>query len=331
MSPRKPWDPDWDWYDAPAKRPPPKRGIKVKKPGSTWWGKRWIEALERMSSGYSTRLARGKNYARTGRVHDLDVGAGAASAKVTGSREPYDVRIELPTLSDEAWRRAVSAMAAKAQFAAELLDGRMPEEIDNVFLQAGRSLFPIKAADVRTECSCPDWANPCKHVAAVHFVLGEAFDRDPFLLFELRGRTKAEVLDALRAARAGGAALPTPRKRRRGTDAGASQDADIATVSLGRLKADDYDTPPRPLPALRFHFDAPESPGALLRQLGAPNGWSDASTPAEKLAPIVHAAAATARRLALAHTDEAPDEPSAPAPPDAEPAKSRRARRPPRR
>src|SRR5690606_33094384 len=168
--PRKPSD-DWDWYDAPPKRPPPKRGIKVKKAGATWWGKRWIEALERMSSGYSSRLARGKTYARAGRVHDLSVSACKAAAKVTGSREPYDVRVELAPLGDAVWRDAIAAMAAKARFAAELLDGRMPDAIDDVFTQAGRSLFPVKSADLRTECSCPDWANPCKHVAAVHFVL----------------------------------------------------------------------------------------------------------------------------------------------------------------
>lgn len=312
MSPRKPWDGDWDWYDAAPKRPAPKRGIKVKKPGATWWGKRWIEALERMSSGYSTRLARGKNYARTGRVHDLTVGPGKATAKVTGSREPYDVHIELVPLTDAVWRKAVAAMAAKAQFAAELLDGRMPDEIDRIFSQAGRSLFPLKAADVRNDCSCPDWANPCKHVAAVHFVLGEAFDRDPFLLFELRGRTKAQVMEALREARGGEPEAAAPRKRRRAADTDAAARAplglEIATVSLGRLKAEDYDAPLSPLPSLRFHFDASEAPGALLRQLGSPNGWSDARTPAERLGPIVQAAAENARRLALEQTAEGIEE-----------------------
>jgi uncharacterized Zn finger protein len=79
----------------------------------------------------------------------------------------------------------------------------MPQAIDEVFVAAGVSLFPKQRADLETSCSCPDWGDPCKHVAATHYVLGEALDRDPFLLFELRGRTKDQVLDALRAARGG--------------------------------------------------------------------------------------------------------------------------------
>lgn len=314
---------DWDWHDAPPKRPPPKRGIRVKKAGATWWGKRWIEALERMSSGYSRRLARGKSYARAGRAHDLAFGAGRITAKVTGSREPYDVRIELAALGDAVWSRAIAAMAAKARFTADLLAGRMPDDIDDVFRQAGKSLFPVKASDLRTDCNCPDWANPCKHVAAVHFVLGEAFDRDPFLLLELRGRSRGRVLEALRATRAGGASssaatIPAaarpagakprrPGKRSGASRAGAAAESlaefAVATVSLGRLKAADYDAPPEPLPSLSFGFDAPPVSGALLRQLGAPSGWSAVHMPADRLGQTVRAASDAARRLALGSSE----------------------------
>lgn len=316
MSPRNDWD--WDWRGAPPKRPPPKRGIRMKKAGATWWGRRWIEALEAMSSGYSGRLARGKSYARAGRAHDLAIGAGSVTAKVTGSREPYDVRIEIAALGDAVWSRAIAAMAAKARFTADLLAGRMPDDIDDVFRQAGRSLFPVRVSDLRTNCNCPDWANPCKHVAAVHFVLGEAFDRDPFLLFELRGRSRDEVLETLRAERTDSAAgtaastataarstseNPRPRKSSDACTGDAAADAltgpAAATVSLGRLKAADYDASPQPLPSLRFGFDAPPVSGALLRQLGAPPGWSAAQSPADRLGPVVRAAADAARRLAL--------------------------------
>jgi uncharacterized Zn finger protein len=327
MSPRGPWD--WDWRDAPPKRPPPKHGIKINKAGATWWGKRWIEALEHMSSGYSSRLARGKTYARAGRVHDLAAAPGKVAAKVTGSREPYDVLIELAALHEAVWSQAIAAMAAKAQFAVELLAGRMPEEIDEAFRQAGTSLFPAKPADLRTACSCPDSANPCKHVAAVHFVLAEAFDRDPFLLFELRGRSKAQVLETLRAARACDAELATeaaaaktrmPRQKARsskrklpaaeGKSASPANalsaagkvfspaDGEVAMVPMGRLRPADYDAPAEALPSLHFSFDAPPVTGALLRQLGAPPGWNGAA-PAERLGPIVRAAAEAARRLAL--------------------------------
>jgi uncharacterized Zn finger protein len=298
------------------RRPPPEHGIKVKRIGSTWWGQRWIQALEAMSDGYSGRLARGRVYARTGRVHDLVVAAGKVTARVTGSRpEPYQVTIELDTLSDSDWSEAIQVMAGQARFAADLLAGQMPAELDEAFRAGGTSLFPVEEADLETTCSCPDWANPCKHVAATHYVLGEALDRDPFLLLELRGRPRDQVLAELRAARAedqardagatGGAeeAAAKPRRRRREPDQGAA--LEIARVKLGKLSAAEYDRPRAALPALHLALDAPAAPGALLRQLGKPGSWSIDASPVDLLAPLVHAAAERARELALA--EPAPD------------------------
>jgi len=288
----------WGWFKAAPKKPPPERGIKMKRSGATWWGQRWIEALERMSAGYSNRLARGRTYARAGRTHDLVVKAGRVSAKVTGSRAtPYTVTIALARLADPVWTAAIAAMAGKAQFAAELLAGQMPREIDAAFEEAGASLFPVRQADLRTECSCPDWANPCKHVAATHYVLGEAFDRDPFLLFELRGRKKEQVLEALRAARTGERAdrPARPRKERSSTRSEA-----LATVTLGRLAGDDYEKPRAPLPVLHLGFESPPTPGGVLRQLGEPAGWRSDAAPAELLGPLIRAAADRARSLAMA-------------------------------
>jgi uncharacterized Zn finger protein len=288
---------DWDWYPRAApKKPPPARGIKMKKAGSTWWGQRWIEALERMSRSYESRLARGRTYARGGRTHDLVVKPGRVQARVTGSApQPYRVTIALPVLSDAVWAAAIEAMAAKAAFTAELLAGTMPQEIDDAFASAKASLFPAKAAELRTSCDCPDSANPCKHVAATHYVLGEAFDRDPFLLFELRGRTKAQVLEALRAARAGATESETPSEA-------------IPTVSLDGIAPADYDAP-RALPSLQLSFEAPPLSGAMLRQLGAPPGWSAASSVPEALGSMVRAAAQRARELALTEprATEAPE------------------------
>ncbi len=294
----------WGWYPRPLpKEPPPAHGIKVKKTGATWWGQRWIVALERMSLGYSNRLARGRSYARAGRTHDLIARAGRVTAKVTGSRAtPYTVSIDLAQLSDAAWKNAIEAMAAKAQFAAELLAGQMPKEIDEAFRAGGGSIFPAKEADLVTDCSCPDWANPCKHVAATHYVLGEALDRDPFLLFELRGRTKEQVLDALRAARAEEAPPRRGREGRLGAAARANE-VGVPKASLGRIKPEDYDRPREKLPSLHLSFEAPLTHGAVLRQLGAPAGWNAESSPADLLAPWVRAAAEKARRLALAEPD----------------------------
>ncbi len=93
----------------------------------------------------------------------------------------------------------------RAVFAAKLLSGEMPQDIESAFTDAEVSLFPDEE-DLKTECTCPDWSNPCKHIAAVYYLLAEQFDADPFLIFKLRGRTKEEIIEALREMRAKGAA-----------------------------------------------------------------------------------------------------------------------------
>jgi uncharacterized Zn finger protein len=296
----------FDWRNAAPKKAAPEHGIKMKKAGSTWWGQRWIEALEQVLKGDAGRLSRGRTYARAGRTHDLIIKDGKVSAKVTGSRAtPYEIAISLKQLDGAAWDKAIAAMTAKAQFSAELLAGEMPREIDEAFLSAGSSLFPRQRTDLATQCSCPDWGDPCKHVAATHYVLGEALDRDPFLLFELRGRTKEQVLEALRAARrARGPAAPSQTNattsRAKATTPPDEAAPEIAAVKLGKIKAADYDKPPQALPTLQFTFDEPLSHGAVLRQLGSPVGWTGEVPTADALAPLVRAAAASARKIALA-------------------------------
>jgi uncharacterized Zn finger protein len=282
------------------KRPAPARGIKASKLGTTWWGQRWIEALERVLQGDSGRLARGRTYARAGRTHDFVIESGKVKAKVTGSRAPYQIRIELLQLSDATWQAAIAFMAQRAEFSALLLNGEMPREIDDAFEAARASLFPKTRADLQTSCDCPDDGDPCKHIAAVHYVLGEALDRDPFLLFELRGRSREQFLHALRAARGS-----SPE----GHDADVSSFEKTPSVTLETLTAKSYDAAPAPLPLLSFTFDPPRAPAAVLRQLGAPGSWNRDRPPLETLAPIVQTAAATARRLALSES-----EPSSPTP-----------------
>ncbi len=262
------------------KQPPPERGIKVASMGATWWGTRWIEALERISQDYQKRMARGRTYARTGRVHDLVLTAGRVQAQVTGSsRTPYRIDIRLAVIGDAGWRSAIAAMSERAAFAAALLAGEMPPAIDQAFA-SGRALFPAAGDDLSTDCSCPDWANPCKHVAATHYVLGEALDRDPFLLFELRGRTRDQVLAALRALRGAGKSEETTAGR---------------ALSLAERAAADYDRPAAPLPRLRFH-DLPPAPA--LAALEPPPGWSHASSPLDLFGPRLAAAAERARAIA---------------------------------
>jgi uncharacterized Zn finger protein len=283
------------------KKPPPKQGIKVDKLGRTWWGQRWIEALERVLQGDSGRLARGRTYARAGRTHDFVIEGGRVHARVTGSRDPYSVTIELPQLSTATWQAAIAEMAQKAEFAALLLNGEMPQQIDEVFRAAQASLFPKRRADLETSCDCPDWGDPCKHVAAVHYVLGEALDRDPFLLFELRGRGREQVLGAIRSALGSVSAEPC--------DATAADKP--PGVALEKLTAESYTAAPAPLPSLSFSFEPPPAHAAVLRQLGAPGSWNSDASVHESLAPLVEAAAVAARRLALRETEpEAPPTPT---------------------
>jgi uncharacterized Zn finger protein len=283
------------WEDIPPPAPllpPPEHGVRVGKIGATWWGERWVGALARFGGHYVARLRRGRGYARQGRVHDLDVSAGTVTASVTGSRPtPYRVTLSLRPLADGAWERALLAMAAKARFAAALLGGEMPRGIDQAFAAAGASLFPARSADLRAACTCPDDANPCKHIAAVHYVLAEAFDRDPFLLFELRGRSREAVMAALQAARS------EPRGRRPDR---------VRSVDPGRVDPAAYDAFRAPVDDLRFRISEPAAPGAVLRQLGPPPGWRLDTDLADLVQAAVSRAAARARELALGGETAAP-------------------------
>ena len=194
----------WDYYEPSI----PRRvegGIKTRSErgeiGETWWSKRWIKVLESFSMG--TRLTRGRSYARQGQVVSIDVEPGIVKAKVQGSQpKPYNVKIRLEPLTDEDWDKVTEAMASQAIFAAKLLAGEMPQNIEEAFASVHVSLFPTALSELNTNCSCPDWANPCKHIAAVYYLLAERFDEDPFLIFKLRGRTKEQIIAVLREKRA---------------------------------------------------------------------------------------------------------------------------------
>jgi uncharacterized Zn finger protein len=193
----------WDWgYYKPKPRIKAKGGIKSQSKrgsfGESWWAKRWIATLESFNIG--ARLTRGRSYARSGQVLSIDINKGVIKSKVQGSRStPYSITIKVKTLSDADWKKMAGALSTQAIFAAKLLAGEMPQEIEQAFKEAGLSLFPEKLRDLETNCSCPDWSNPCKHIAAVYYLLGEEFDRDPFLIFKLRGVTREEFTKMLGA------------------------------------------------------------------------------------------------------------------------------------
>lgn len=193
----------WDYYDhyfPPSVPREAKGGIRSQSKrgafGESWWAKRWIAVLESFHIG--ARLQRGRSYARQGQVLSIEVEKGAVKAQVQGSRpNPYNVTIRVKPLKAKEWKKVAADLSLQALFAAKLLAGEMPQEIEQVFKQAGFSLFPATSRDLETECSCPDWSNPCKHVAAVYYLLGEEFDRDPFLIFRMRGMGREELMKLL--------------------------------------------------------------------------------------------------------------------------------------
>lgn len=162
-----------------------------------WWSKRFLEVLESFRLG--SRLARGKAYAQENKVLKLSISGGIVQATVQGSRKShYKVAIKLTPLSDTAWRQVMHNLTKKAIFAVEMLQDKMPEDIEEVFTAGNTSLFPSQLNELESECDCPDWSNPCKHIAAVYYVLAQHFDLDPFLIFVWRGRLKTQILEYLR-------------------------------------------------------------------------------------------------------------------------------------
>jgi len=193
-----------NWY--PTTRPLPADGLKARSTrgqiGQTWWSQRFIEVLEAMGMG--SRLQRGKNYARRGQVISLEVAPGLVSAQVQGSRaRPYRVRIGIAAFDKGQWSQIEGALAENALYAAALLACEMPSDIEGVFDAVGLALFPSKARELSLDCSCPDGAVPCKHLAATFYLLAEAFDEDPFVILAWRGRERDELLENLAAARTG--------------------------------------------------------------------------------------------------------------------------------
>lgn len=194
------------WYPPPAPPRPVADGIRARSRrgpiAQTWWSERFIEVLE--SLGVGARLQRGRTYARKGQVIDLTVGPGTVTARVQGTRaQPYRVRIGVAPFDKTMWATVTQALAGDAWYIAKLLAGEMPEDIETVFTSVGLSLFPSTAAELSMDCTCPDWSVPCKHLAAVFYLLAESFDDDPFGILAWRGRDRADLLETLAALRTG--------------------------------------------------------------------------------------------------------------------------------
>lgn len=170
----------------------------------TWWGKRFIEALEAFSD--SARLGRGRSYASNGKIIEYKIEGNKITAKVRGSINPYfgvykepkyDTRIEIRPIDKTSWSKAIKYISSKASFVSKLLMNEVPDNIELAFADLGLHLLPHSRKDFKTSCSCPDYANPCKHIAGVYYLVASQLDRNPFLLFELRGLSQEELQSEL--------------------------------------------------------------------------------------------------------------------------------------
>ena len=167
---------------------------------TTWWEKEWIRILE--SSQIGARLSRGKSYARKGQVTELVASPGKVAAKVQGSRAgKYSLLLECDILSEEQKAKLLQTLEEQPFLVARLLEKDLPQEMEEIFHQVGLSLFPTPEKDLGTNCSCPDWSNPCKHIAAVFYLLAEAFDANPFFLLTLRGLKREDLFGLSREER----------------------------------------------------------------------------------------------------------------------------------
>lgn len=256
-------------------------------PEVAWWLHAFVDLLE--CSGLESRLERGRDYVHGGQVTELEVEPGIVLAKVQGTRyEPYRVRIRTTMLSEHQWRRVERALAAEALTLAQLIAGRLPPEIEEIFLACKLRLFPVSWDELKPNCTCADLENPCKHIAAVYYLLAEHFEAAPLEILSWRGRPPDELFANLR----------TRRRPRR--------------VKAGPRPGRDEPVPPSPPTAASFWRNGPElaklcisplagpAPDALVRRLGpAPVDSNPCRDIAEPLSALYLRLAAAAERRAL--------------------------------
>ncbi len=175
----------------------------------SWWGRRWMLMLEGLRLG--ARLGRGRQYAVAGQVAALTLGEGAVGAVVQGGApEPYRVTFTFRTLADGLRGELAAALGAHPAWIGRFLVNDLPVEVEALFRDAGVSLFPERRGDWICACTCPDWSKPCKHAAAVLYLLGEAVEREPMLLLELRGINRGDLIPAAGHPPGGGGHRPPP-------------------------------------------------------------------------------------------------------------------------
>jgi uncharacterized Zn finger protein len=248
-------------------------------------------------------------------VVDVDVSPGIVRARVQGSRPtPYRIEMTLEPFPDAVWDRVVGALARQAIYTAKLLSGELPAEVVQLCDTAEAPLFPSHPDEITMKCSCPDWAVPCKHVAAVHYALAAELDRDPFLLFRLRGRTREELMAGLRERRG---SFGSAGAARQAAEKSAPPDPELEPPA-DDVPVDRFWEHGPELEDLHFEIRPPDMPGAVLRLLGRPPGWGGQDDLLDTLHDLYRVASASVRDAAFADIGDAAD-----GSPDDEPLASR--------
>lgn len=256
--------------------------------GETWWGSRWVDALEEAGETWAERLPRGDEDFRRGRVGRLDVGPGEVVATVRGGSRTHRVAIGVPLFDDATWDAIVDRLAEELRYTARLVAGELPRDVEPVVEQVGRSLFPT-AEELDSTCDCDDDVDPCRHVAAVHFAFASELDRDPFLLMRLRGRDRGTLLAELRARRSGARAAERTE-----------EDTELAPIGPEHFYEAGND-----LDAIGLHPSKTDEPGAIIDRLGPPPGVKDP----DPLVHLIENAVTTAWKVAAGEgADVADDE-----------------------
>ncbi|MFZ5449342.1 MAG: SWIM zinc finger family protein [Thermodesulfobacteriota bacterium] len=305
----------WWRYYTPKPAREVKGGIKAQSRrgafAASWWGQRWLKVLEGFDIG--ERLNRGRTYARKGQVMDIEIEKGAVRAMVQGSRShPYEVEVRFRPLSRAQWYQVTKILEGRFISLARLLAGEMPEDIENIFESAKLSLFPHQLRDLETACSCPDWSNPCKHTAAVFYLLAEEFDRDLFLLFKLRGLAREELFELLGYSSAAAPALPEPDRSGVAESVPEEPLAESAAFWGGEELPGD----------LLGEVHLPEVAAALPKRLGKFPFWRGKAPFLEGLEPFYLKAAPLGLDVFLGLTKESAEETAAPVKPLKQPPRS---------
>ncbi|MEM6518797.1 MAG: SWIM zinc finger family protein [Cyanobacteria bacterium P01_C01_bin.70] len=166
----------------------------------TWWGQKFIEAIEKLTD--AGRLSRGRSYAGPNRILSFGIDGGLITAQIRGNVNPYfgtyeeplySTVIDFEPISKAKWAAVIALMGSKASLISRLLLNEIPDNIEDSFATLGLHLLPASEKDFHTRCSCPDWSNPCKHVAGLYYRIAAELDKNPFLLFELRGLSRDEL------------------------------------------------------------------------------------------------------------------------------------------